>query len=494
MTWPALMPEEFDSLRNLPRDQQLVSALTSQSAFVVISFFRSAIEDETWTLQNEQFVSELLKWLVREFVEYRISEFEGEQVVQGYYLHRAILEPMLPQDLSIHVDQKQILASSLLYGWHSPILRSAIHSQYSPDHPSNLEAGEISLKVFLYLHEFVSTGDLASLWREPLEILLQVLRQASDWEMMALQTRCIELISRYVLPDNIVTTLLYAQQYGIRRLRAELLSKLNEMQLGVTWESEEPNELAAVIQEYHERGRQILQNLAPHLTRLSFRGDTALDPFIQTLLPLAAQLRWLDLDHTSGCHEDLLDLISPQIEALSLHNCAWLTQHWTRKAIAAMPHIQKLYIGDNADMGGQIFISLLEIPHLDELNVRNLAVVNDNNFSYLYGQQTELQRLDLSWCTGLTETVLSSLRGRKLQVLDLSHTKIADAGLQAIAKACPLLQQVSVEDCPSLTEEGVLVFVRQALNMRRLNARGLGLSPSACSEIRKIRKGVELAV
>ncbi len=489
MTWPALMPEEFNDLRDLSRDDQLVSALTSQTPFVVISFFLAAVEDETWTLANEEFMTKLLHWIVQEFAAYRLSEFEAEQVLEGYYIHRQVLENMLPRDVVFHVEKHRIEASRFLYGVHSP----SLHAVMSGENSSQIEVGELSYKVFSYVHTFVCTGDLSNLWREPPEVILQVLHQASVWEMVALQKECIGLVARYITPANVLTTLLHAQQFGMVRLRAEMLNKLNEMKLGIEWVSQDPNELVVVIEEYQERGQEMLKAMAVYITRLSFRGKTALNPFVRTLLPLTTGLRFLDLDGTSGCHEELLDLAPANIEVISLQRCPWINVPWVNKLTSVLPRVHRIYIGENSELSSQVFIALIEFPEIDEIDLHNLAVIRDDNLDYLWMRQKRLQRINLSWCMTLTDGAIGRIHGQRLQWLDIAHTRVTDANLQAIAKACPLLQEMFIEDCTNITEEGVITFVRQALSLRKLNAKGIGLSPSAISEIRKVRKGIEFA-
>ncbi len=486
------MPEEFDYLRELPRDQQLVAALTSQSAYAAVSFFVSAAEDETWTSVNQELMSKILTWVAHEFAAFRVSDFEAEQTLRAYYLHRQVLQAALPLDVVIEVAGESVAASGFLYGIHSPRLRVVMREGHTQESPLVIDAGEVTKQVFAFVDEFICTGEMISLWREPLEVMMQVLQQAQDWRIAELEERCTELIGRYLTVENYVEMLLHAHQHGMARLQSVILAKLNELELGIEWRSEAEHELTACIHGYQERAREILLAVAPLLTRLSLRADAALNPFLATLLPLATQLRHLDLDGTSGCHEELLDLISPTIEGLSLQRCPWIQLPWARKAVTIFTHLHELNIGANPEMSAPIFVSFLEFAALDSLDLRHLGVVNENNFDYFLARQPDLYRLNLSWCIGLSDETITHIKGKQIKILDLSHTRLADAGLQAVGKKCPLLQQLLVEDCTGVTEAGLLAFVRQALNLRFLDARGLGISAAAHAEIRQVRRGIEL--
>jgi hypothetical protein len=70
------------------------------------------------------------------------------------------------------------------------------------------------------------------------------------------------------------------------------------------------------------------------------------------------------------------------------------------------------------------------IPRLRELRLRNCAWVDDESLKFLHG-------------------------ARRLVALDLAHTPVTDAGLQALAEL-PALQELSLDGCTALTEEGIL--------------------------------------
>ncbi len=248
--------------------------------------------------------------------------------------------------------------------------------------------------------------------------------------------------------------------------------------------------MGVVIHDYQDQINVMLQQIAPHLTKVGFRGRTALDPLVRALLPCLTQLRFLDLNDTSGCHEELLELIPSSLEGLSLQRCSWIRLPWVKTAILTLRNLHQLKIGENPDMDPFVLHAFLGFRTLDELDLRNLGAVNNKNADYVFLQQPNLVQLNLSWCTSLSDEYMIYIRGNQLRVLDLSHTRLGDTGLQSVGKRCPRLQQISIEDCVDVTEQGVLTFVRQAVSLRLLNARGLNLSPAACAEIRRIAKAL----
>ncbi len=233
MSWPDLMPEKFDFLRTIPRDKQFLAKLTTHSSLFTISFFTSAAEDETWTSANEGLMTSILHWIVKEFALYRIPQDEAELVLGAYYAHRNVLEPMLPRNVLMHVEGKDIAANSFLYSAQSVRLHAAMRGDYTQENPLTVHVGELPLQVFQYVHEFVCRGDIASLWREPVNVVLQVLQQAHHWEIVGLQNLCTQLIVRYLTPDNAMQILLRAYQYALGPLKEAALDKLNQMDLGL---------------------------------------------------------------------------------------------------------------------------------------------------------------------------------------------------------------------------------------------------------------------
>ena len=59
-----------------------------------------------------------------------------------------------------------------------------------------------------------------------------------------------------------------------------------------------------------------------------------------------------------------------------------------------------------------------------------------------------------------------NFKSTKLEVLNLSKSRIDDEVLYAISKFCPQLQQLDVENCRDITEDGVRLVVVNCRHLR----------------------------
>lgn len=184
----------------------------------------------------------------------------------------------------------------------------------------------------------------------------------------------------------------------------------------------------------------------------------------------------------------LEELRSTSSTYLFLADASWLTPSALQEAMAAGPHLQRLYVNDCtgiADLAPLHGLSQLKSLHLTNCtSITDLAplhglsqlqglYLNDctgiTDLAPLHGL-SKLQRLDLSSCTGITD--LSPLRGlSQLQVLHLANcTSITDL---APLKGLSQLQRLDLFYCMGITDLGFLQDLSQLQGLYLIGCMGI---------------------
>lgn len=203
----------------------------------------------------------------------------------------------------------------------------------------------------------------------------------------------------------------------------------------------------------------------PRLSALGVSGTRVDDSGLAALRPMRS-LKRLDLAHTSIVGSGLPSLVEcPELWSLSLFGCVGLRPE-TLAALRRLHALSALNLGRCGLLSDQAMVYLRPLRMLSELRLEGIPIT-DGGILYvtdLHG----LAVLDLSWTrvadagvarlgvlrglrtlmlagTGLTDTgtvSLASLRG--LAELDISNTRVTDAGLRTLS-ALETLESLDLE-------------------------------------------------
>jgi Leucine Rich Repeat (LRR) protein len=152
------------------------------------------------------------------------------------------------------------------------------------------------------------------------------------------------------------------------------------------------------------------------------------------------------------------------------------------------------------EVGAVANIIVESFPNLAVLNFSKRDIRNEN-LSTLLDQSSKLTTLKLGLCTKIDDTGIQDLKKKcpHLTILDLSDTKVSDAGLTSLPSSlisldlprahqitneglleiggqCPHLKELSLKGCYSITGRGIRTF---AENLKQLNT----LAIEGCSEV-----------
>ncbi|RHN68620.1 putative leucine-rich repeat domain, L domain-containing protein [Medicago truncatula] len=135
---------------------------------------------------------------------------------------------------------------------------------------------------------------------------------------------------------------------------------------------------------------------------------------------------------------------------------------------------------------------------LQHLDIQRAKFLNDRRFNVLCAFLGDLVSINVSGCDKLTNSaffallrncpLLTEIRMEstnigvgsipsayvafevsKLEVLNLSDSRIDDGALYAISKSCPRLLHLDLEGCHHVTEKGVRLVLDKCIHLRELN-------------------------
>ncbi|CAI5722890.1 unnamed protein product [Hyaloperonospora brassicae] len=115
---------------------------------------------------------------------------------------------------------------------------------------------------------------------------------------------------------------------------------------------------------------------------------------------------------------------------------------------------------------------------LTDIDFSHCKHIRDDAIHLLLRSATDLQRLNLSFMD-ISDSAFTtepsdqrngfSAMGRALRAIDLTRSNITDATLFALAKHCPLLDDVKLSSCSGITDVGIEALVRSCRRLRKLN-------------------------
>lgn len=150
--------------------------------------------------------------------------------------------------------------------------------------------------------------------------------------------------------------------------------------------------------------------------------------------------------------ENLRAYLSPETLRLNLENHYWIKNNMIDK------------IGHQA-------------PNLVVLSFRRMKFITNPVFAQVFRYMNDLQRIDLTDCTGLLNTACNLLidNNKKLTHLQLSgcNNAVDDSVMTNIAKClCETLELLDVSFCKKITDEGLAAFTGKTMPLDSLMING----------------------
>ncbi|KAN0048044.1 hypothetical protein ACTA71_002435 [Dictyostelium dimigraforme] len=105
----------------------------------------------------------------------------------------------------------------------------------------------------------------------------------------------------------------------------------------------------------------------------------------------------------------------------------------------------------------------IDLTNIQKINLSGLARLTDISIQYISGYK-QLQELDLSFCTGISNEFVKHLSKIPLVSLNLFNvTSVNDNTLQLIASSYPTLKRLLIGGCGNITEQGIKSLLKCTL-------------------------------
>ena len=148
----------------------------------------------------------------------------------------------------------------------------------------------------------------------------------------------------------------------------------------------------------------------------------------------------------NNCNSLMDFVVYPQVKSLHLAHNPWLKNKSVKMLASLFPNLQVLDLRDGpCSCISEGIVDVLRCCKITHLNLRSCSTLNLLSMNF---------------------------QVPKLEVLNLSETKIDDDTLYVISKSCCGLLQLYLERCDHITEKGVRHIVENCTRLREINIRG----------------------
>ncbi len=473
MEWPDSLPIDLDYCRTLRGEEQIIASLLDHSDEHLIRFFEVVATNETWTAQHQPIVKGLLEWLTNEFSGKRLKVDFGKRAVAAIQPHIAILQSLLPQDLSIRIGKNTFKGNSLMWGAQSVYFQDIIERKYEPRKILNLAFPEVLPEIFKIVDEYITTGTVEYIWRRPLDQLMAILVQAGQWRLKGLIEICADVVRRYVNRDTATSILNTAQAYVLTALKDVCCEVLNHMSLGVIFEPGGEADLVVKIEELRELTLPMLIQVAPSITHLVLKEHVAEAFKIKDFLPKCVRIASFSMSGSKGFDPAILPLL-PHLRELVLSNCSWLTNDLVKLFLTRLYGLKVIDLSENAHIGYLAFKTVSEQTSLETFICVYCAAFEDDFLESVARGCSMLTELRMAWCPKISDAGLRQLGILRpgLRVVDVSNcTKISDAGIHDLVRPCLQLRSLSMQYLPLVSEDGILKIPALCPTLKYLDIR-----------------------
>ncbi|KAI4329380.1 hypothetical protein L6164_021648 [Bauhinia variegata] len=131
--------------------------------------------------------------------------------------------------------------------------------------------------------------------------------------------------------------------------------------------------------------------------------------------------------------------------------------------------VESLHLAHNIRLGNESMKQFASVcPNLEMLDLRSCYCFSEEGVVEILKRCRKIRHLCLAFCAGL-ELFEIDFEVPKLEVLNLSGSRISDEGLSIISKRCCGLVHLELESCSNVTAKGVKQVVENCRALRKIN-------------------------
>lgn len=492
MESPASLPKDLEYASDVDDDASLFRILVKKPPDL-ISYFQCACFDEEWAKRHRGFLGESIRWMTEQFFQDKLLVDLAREAAEAMREHFHILEPLIPNNLTIVYNGHEVPANSLMWGAACEHFRTLIRQECRDKGSTKMEITDISPEIFSRIQQYIETGKVSGMWRLEPHDVIDVLRKASEWGLEGLMLLCEEDLTHYVSRSNVLETLLMAHEEEWNLLKDTCIEFINGLHVGVRFDNSRPMQLAFEFLNFDVDAMEIFDRIKFHVTRLICSGNLSEQPEFSEVIQLCPKMVCLDISRSEAFSDRLQDIPS-SLEQLDVSRCAWLTHKTLKKLALVCPNLTRIHLASNVQLNYSAWSNLKDFARLQELDIANCNQMTNEDFRIVLQACRSITHLSIRGCTGLSDDAFLEIGKHltKLTDADFSRCRISDSGLVDVITRCRQLVTLDLSRCPDLTDKGITDAVRNASNLKTINISQCNISKISVKNIRTLRPFLEV--
>jgi F-box/leucine-rich repeat protein 2/20 len=494
MDLPLELPQELHHLR-IAADSSILMEMLSNLPPDLITFFEFACEDPAWCALHQDFMKNIIRWITLRSFNETLSEDFAKRAADAIRNNFAVVRPYLYYNLDFQVEGKEIPQNSLLWATTSDYFHKLIRTICREKNAKNISMGNISLEIFDQIQEFVETGNVDHLWRKSEREILEVFRDASEWDIPGLMVDCEILLKNYIDVHNVFDRLITAHRNRWLHLKLTCMEFINNLKMGLHFDIDRIQVLAVDVLNFQRPTANKFELLKDVITHLNLGDSLAEQAEFSEWIYRCTHLVGIGFAGSLEFSEKFLD-IPENIQDLDLSRCVWLNGEYLRKFPLVAPRIKSLNLTSNYDLAYDDWAALIDFKSLEALEISRCHQIQDEDIHVIFRACRGLKKLTMIDCLQIDETMFIQIARAMsgLTDLNISRCNITDAALIDLSTKCQSLVTLNISRCPDVSEKGIIEAVRQMPFLQELDVTYCHIPAAAIKMIKNIKPTLKVVV
>lgn len=456
MRLPDLLPLELHYCTAASSLSELFDLLQKKLADIVL-FFEVAAEDETWADQHGEFMQKIMLWMAEQLFLERFPSAYCQRIALATRQHFSALEPFIPEDLTIQLQEGSIAINTILMLALSDFFPQLIRQECIEKKRRQLPFQQASEELFKPIKEFAYTGRIELLWRNSEEEIIRLLRFAASWSILGVVELCEKALAKYISGEQLSSALLRVHRERWPFLKRYCIERINASDWGIYLSFSAIDRLSLEFKEFSEQSLARFQELRPIVTDLVCSGHLVENSHFSNVLQACPVLIGVDISGSSS-FSDTFKNIPTTLKELNLARCLWLSKETIKHFAVLCPHLTALTLTSNTHLNFTAWGELIHFKELRRLDLARCHQIRSEELLVILKACSQLLELSLDGCDKISDNAFFELPKScpRLARLVLSRTSISNTALVEIIVKCPFLTQLDLSYCEQITEKALL--------------------------------------
>lgn len=486
MDFPSLMPNELDPFLDEATTDSLFAALIKQPSLLIL-FFETAADDETWSGNHEEFMKKLVDWLTLETFYDRLVKSDYIRAACSIQKHYYFFKPILSKNIIIKLKDGNISFNGLLLAAASDFFKQILLSESHAKERNILSFPQLTANEFAPIELSISTGNVPDLPTKGEEEIIDLLKRAKAWELATLSSQCEHMLPKYLTVESVFDRLATAKQERWSHYEQACIDYINHKDWGFRLSAESFERIAFEFLNFQDSTLEFFKKLKPLITDIICSGNLVEQAQFGAVLKGFSELFALDISRTVVFSNQFSE-IPKELSMLNISECVWVSKDTIKQIVDLCPDLEQLLLKSNAHLNYAFWGELSKFKKLRKLDVSYCTQIQDSDLSLILKGLNSLTELFLNGCKRIDEKGFLELAKSlpRLIRLDLSRTNLSDTALVEIGTRCRNLTALDIASCNQLTEKGILALIKHSRSLQEVNLARCPVLPSTLGEIKQL--------